>query len=73
VTLIAVEFMASTSSFLGGAPGTGNQTIRWGVIAKKVRQKDGKMRGKRKESKCAETIIFVSILMRSYKTVQIMF
>lgn len=25
MTLIAVEFIASTSSFLGGAPGTGNQ------------------------------------------------
>lgn len=76
MTRIAVEFMASTSSFLGGAPGTGDHKKggeRGGKAefkSKTERERQTVRERGRKESKYAELVIFLSSLcfvMRSQK------
>lgn len=50
VTRMAVEFMASTSNFLGGAPGTGNQNKKGGE--REGRQNAGVKQTVRQGGKC---------------------
>lgn len=81
VTRMAVEFMASTSSFLGGAPGTGNQKTGVGRECRQSASKAERVRRTvkedtaRKESIYAEQVIFLSLLCycdEKQKTIKIM-